>query len=632
MSAIWGVWNRDGNPDTAGALARMEQVLRLFGTTANWQGPHIGLGRAIANTLPEDARDTQPLLLPNGDRLVASVRLDARESLAAALHCGLEQPDAELLAAAWLRWGPDTPRHLTGEFAFAVWQPRRQEWFCARDQLGCRAFYWAATAAQFAFATLPRAIHAAGILPRMLDRDAMAAMLARFPETPEGTLFSGIRRLPPGHSLTVTANHTALNRYWNLLEAPDVRYRSDQEYAETFRHLLDAAVRDRLRAAVPVGTMLSGGFDSGTVTASAALQLATRGAMLPAFTGVPDPSFNGSVPPDRFANEADHAAAVAALYPNINHAVVTPLAQFPLDLALTAFARSDAPGGALSLVPAGAAMAAAHRNAGVRVILNGAIGNLTISYNGLALIPQLARRGNWCRWYRESRALTERAHFRWPGVLALSFGATAPPLLWKIVQRRRTGAGSGLSRYALLHGRYLESGRLHELAQARGVDPYCRPPADGRRMRSQLLTQRENFIHNAAAEYRDPTADRRLIEFCLGVPDEQYLREGTTKFLLRQAMRDRLPPVVLNEWRKGLCGADWHLRVAPYRERFAETLDDMTRSPFVNELLDVPRLREILAHWPSDWRSPAVHTEYGMGFCQAMHAGAFIRWVERESP
>lgn len=632
MSAIWGVWNHRGDPDAGGALSRMEHVLRLFGEAAIWHGPHIGLGRAIANTLPEDKHDSQPLHLPNGDRLVASVRLDGRASLAAALGRRLDIADAELLAAAWLQWGDDTPRHLTGEFAFAVWQPQKQQLFCARDHLGIRALYWAATAGQFAFATLPRAIHAAGCVPRALDADAMAATLARFPETPEGTLFAGIRRVPPGHSLTVTNGGTRLTRYWNPQESPAFRYRDDQQYAEAFRDLVDTAVRDRLRAAGPVGAMLSGGFDSGTVTASAALQLNTRGITLPAFTGVPDPAFDGAVPVDRFGNEAAHAAAVAALYPNIRHALVTPLEQFPLELARAVFPRTDTLGGGLSLIPGGAAMAAAHRAAGVRVILNGAIGNLTISYNGLALIPRLADQREWLRWYRESRGLTERAHFRWPGVLALSFGAQAPPWLWKMVQRRRTGAGSGLSRYALLHARYLHTGRLHELAQARGFDPYCRPPVDGRKMRVRLLTQRENFIHNAAAEYRDPTADRRLIEFCLGIPEEQYLRDGTTKYLLRQSMRDRLPPVVLNEWRKGLCGADWHLRVAPYRDRFAEALDEMVRSPFVNEVLDVPRLRAMLARWPTEWGSPAVHTEYGMGFCQAMHAGAFIRWVERELP
>ena len=627
MSAIWGLWHYGASPDVAPSLARMAETLALFGPAASWHADYVGLGRAIAHTLPEDGGDAQPIHLPNGDTLVATVRLDAREPLAAELGCRpLHRPDAELLAAAWLRWGPATPSHLTGEFAFAVWQPRRQRLFCARDHLGIRSLYYTASPTLFAFATLARAIP----IPRALIPDSLAASLAYFPATPQGTLFENILCLPAGHSLTVTPQSAVLTRYWNPDEAPPIRLGNDEAYAEAFRDLLDTAVRDRLRASGPVGSMLSGGFDSGAVTATAAPLLAARGLSLPAFTGIPDPSFDGPVPADRFANESRHASAVAGLYPNIRHSLVTPLAQFPLDLATAAFPRVDAPPGSLSLFPNGAAMAAAHRAAGVRVVLNGTIGNLTISYHGLPLIPQLARQGRWLQWFRESRALTRRAHFRWPGICALSFGPQAPPFLWKFVQRRRSGAGSGLPRYALLHPRYYATGRLHELAAERGFDPFSRPSADGRRLRIQLLTQRNNAIHNAAAEFRDATSDKRLIEFCLGVPDDQFLRNGTTRFLIRSALRHRLPPIVLNEWRKGLCGADWHLRVAPYRDRFRDTLDDIALSPLAAHTLDIPRLRSLLERWPTQWSSPSVHTEYGMGFCQAIQTGAFIRWVERE--
>jgi asparagine synthase (glutamine-hydrolysing) len=626
MAAIWGLWQHGASPDTVPALARMTQTLKLFGHTATWHAPHIALGRAIGNTLPEDVNDAQPLHLPNGDTLVASLRLDAREPLAAQLGCPLHLPDSELLAAAWLHWGPDTPRHLTGEFAFAVWQPRIQQLFCALDHLGLRSLYYAATPNLFTFATLPRALP----VPRALHPDSLAASLAYLPETPQGTIFQNIRRIPAGHSLTACRGSVSLSRYWYPESAPSVRLPNDEAYSEAFREVLDAAVGDRLRSSASVGAMLSGGFDSGAVTSSAATLLGARGLPLPAFTGVPAAGFHGPVPADRFADESSHAAAVAAMYPNVRHSLVTPLAEFPLDLVTATFPRVDALGGSLSLAPNGAAMAAAHRAAGIRVVLNGVLGNLTISYNGLALIPQLVCQGNWLRWFREARALTRHAHFRWPGVCALSFGPQAPPFLWKWVQQRRAGAGSGFSRYAILNPRYFVSRRLHELAEERGFDPYCRPPADGHRLRIQLLTQRNNAIHNAAAEYRDPTGDKRLIEFCLGIPDDQFLRRGTTKFLIRSALRHRLPSVVLSEWRKGLCGADWHLRVAPYRDRFRDALDDIARSPFAAETLDLPRLRTLLDRWPSQWSSPAVQTEYGMGFCRAMQAGAFIRWVEKE--
>lgn len=84
----------------------------------------------------------------------------------------------------------------------------------------------------------------------------------------------------------------------------------------------------------------------------------------------------------------------------------------------------------------------------------------------------------------------------------------------------------------------------------------------------------------------------------------------------------------MDERRRGLCGADWHLRVAPYRRRFADAVEQIAESPAARRCLDLERMRRLVARWPEDWSTLAVRRKYGMGLNRAVQAGAFMRWVE----
>ncbi|HEX9022747.1 MAG TPA: asparagine synthase-related protein, partial [Geobacteraceae bacterium] len=110
---------------------------------------------------------------------------------------------------------------------------------------------------------------------------------------------------------------------------------------------------------------------------------------------------------------------------------------------------------------------------------------------------------------------------------------------------------------------------------------------------------------------------------------EQYLRNGTAKFLLKRAMAGRLPDMILKERRKGLVGADWHRRVAPYRERFAESLARMEGSETARRLLDLERMRKLVDNWPKDdWHTAKVMMDYRSALCNGISAGQFIIWLE----
>jgi asparagine synthase (glutamine-hydrolysing) len=646
MSAIWGVWHRDGRPraalDTRGMLRRLSEYGRDRQT--QWSGgAAIGLGAALTCTLPEDNHDRQPLTsLASGAVLVASLRLDNRAELAHKL--GIPEAalaamaDAAVLLAAWDRWDVDLVQHLIGDFAFAVWDPRHRRLFAARDPFGGRALHYFEKGPLFAFATAPKGLHVLPEAPRALNAPMIAGRLALLPETGDSCFFEGIRRLPSGHTLSVTQSDLRVARYWSFDTGKRVALANDGEYVEAFRELLDEAVRCRLRARGPVGSMLSGGLDSSTVTATAALLLRRRGKTLNAYTGVPTPGFDGWTPPDRFGDEGPHAATVAAMHPNVSHRLVAPAPLCPLDAMPEIRQWTETPGGHFCMSPARKAMAATLAADGVTTVLTGAGGNLTISYDGIHLLPALLRQGRCLRWLREARALAATRYLhRWRSIAIVSFGPFAPMPLWKMLLRERPGkVMNPISATSMIHPRVLASGELDALSNATGWDLSGRPASDGRRLRASAIRRYDLGGGGAVGcapdgvDYRDPTADRRLVEFLLAIPEEQFLRNGETKSLLRRAMAGRISETVLRERRKGLVGADWYLRVAPYRDRFARVLEDFRESPVLRHYLDLDRMGRLVDRWPDDnWDSPRVATEYRAGFCRAIAAGGFIRWVER---
>ena len=128
MSALAGRWNFDGRPGAADACERMLRAQDIYGPDdeARWDGGRIALGRRLFRLLPEDVHDRQPLTGRGGDCvLVADIRLDNRDDLERALQISPERArtlaDADILLAAWERWGLDCLDRLVGDYAFAVW-------------------------------------------------------------------------------------------------------------------------------------------------------------------------------------------------------------------------------------------------------------------------------------------------------------------------------------------------------------------------------------------------------------------------------------------------------------------------------------------------------------------------------
>ena len=208
----------------------------------------------------------------------------------AELRQGLEQKghryrtrsDTETIVHLYEEYGRDCVKHLRGMFAFAVWDRRKRVLFAARDRLGIKPFYYRWDGRTFLFGSEIKTILAyPGVSPEF-NRGTLAEYLAFGYLTRPETLFQGIHKLMPGHTLELAeGGEPRIERYWDLTAAVDHASHGREYYVNQYRDLLEGAVSSHLMSDVPVGVFLSGGLDSSAV---AALTAKIRGDRIQTFS------------------------------------------------------------------------------------------------------------------------------------------------------------------------------------------------------------------------------------------------------------------------------------------------------------------------------------------------------------
>ncbi len=196
---------------------------------------------------------------------------DLRPDLERRGHRYATRSDSETLIHLYEEYGDDCVRHLRGMFAFAIWDARKRRLFCVRDRLGIKPFYYAVHDGRLAFASEMKAIfELPGFAPHM-NRAALPEFFALGYISSDATLYEGVRKLLPGHTLSVDLNSSnpqpVVKRYWDLDITPDNELTSEAEYVARFSELFTESVRLRLMSDVPLGVFLSGGLDSSSIAA-----------------------------------------------------------------------------------------------------------------------------------------------------------------------------------------------------------------------------------------------------------------------------------------------------------------------------------------------------------------------------
>lgn len=272
MCGICGIYRRDREPIDSGLLGRMRGSLVHRGPDGEGQfvDHEVGLGHRRLSIIdigggaqPIGNEDESLQIVFNGEIYNF---IELRKELEGFGHNFKTHSDTEVIVHAYEQWGKDCVRRFNGMFGFALWDCRQRELFLARDHLGIKPLYYVDLGNRVLFASEIKALLQDRDCPREVDVEALAELFTfRYVPSPK-TLFKGIRKLPPGHRMTLSPRGIEVDRFWDWV--PRIRDHCDEnELIEEYRFLLEDAVRLQLRSDVPLGLFLSSGIDSGVLLA-----------------------------------------------------------------------------------------------------------------------------------------------------------------------------------------------------------------------------------------------------------------------------------------------------------------------------------------------------------------------------
>lgn len=276
MCGIAGILNLGGDPVAAESIEHLTHLLAHRGPDGGgtWfsRDRSTAFGhRRLAIIDPED-RANQPMVSADGRYVIVYNGevynfLELRVELMREGAQFRTESDTEVILQAWRHWGEAMLHRFNGMWAFAIHDTQTKETFLARDRFGVKPLLYALTSNRFMFASEMHAIVASRQLDVNLDQD-VARRIVLDPFSVEGgsrTLFKEVQRLQAGHCLWLQSGRTTVKRWWSTVEHLPVIPVTEAEQAAQFGELFRDAVALRMRSDVPIGTGLSGGFDSSAV-------------------------------------------------------------------------------------------------------------------------------------------------------------------------------------------------------------------------------------------------------------------------------------------------------------------------------------------------------------------------------
>jgi len=546
----------------------------------------------------------EPARTPDGSVVLLHGYIESRARCRAEL--GVELPgDAAIYAAGYARWGEDVDQHLTGEYATILVEGNGKRVRIARSPIKSPALYFWRDGERLIATTVVQAIFSTGEVARELDEQKIAdSLLLNYHEERRGW-FRGVTRLPRGSRAWITPDGIRETVFYRIEDIAPVRFKRDSDYVEAASQLFHEAVEATLEGFERPAISLSGGMDSQAVAAFT--MRARPGRQLLSYTSVPQA---GWTPPDsrQLFDERPHVEALAAMYPELAPHWIDASGLDATHHQRDLFEHALVPPRNASNLHWIHEVCKNARDDGADVVLTGTLGNLTFSFDGQGLIPDLVRQGRLIHLMRELWHGGRKSDF--PGRIASQAILPFLPVAMQKALRLRFGRRQdGMTRnWSPLNPELARDLRVEERAVELGFDPDFGRPVSVLDFRHKLMSNaaneggdiREAFDRMHGIPTRDPTSHRPLLEFCFAIPPEQYLHMGTRRWLARRMLRGKVPDMVANERRRGRQAADWSSRLRPRRQEVLTELEWLSTDPTVSRFIDLERLRNAVENMPEN--------------------------------
>lgn len=569
--------------------------------------------------------------MPGGGWVLFDGWIDDRDNIAELLGTP-RASDAELYGAAVARWGNDADRRLTGHYA-AVVVPPEGGLRLSRSPWSSPPLHFANDGQRAIVASVPRVLLAGGV-PNELDPVKLAdSLVANFSDEERGW-YRDTGRVPQGSIVYLEPGRERTDRWYDPHAVPSVRFRRDEEYVDAARSLLERATCNALRGTVKPAIALSGGLDS-ALAADEILRQLPEGQRLPSFTFRPDSAWDGRLNPDQMGDEKPFVDAFSAMHPALD----------------AGFTRNEEGGfdhrqnelfAAMGIAPSfmtnyyvyhGVWQRA--RDADCDWVFDATLGNQTFSNDGRwSYVEHLLR----LRWRQLGLTLANRrgdSRPLWRKFASLSLLPLLPqPWRDPIRRLRHPGLRPFSTLSSLIAPSHAAALDVEQRARRQGAwrdSTYPRTRREAVAIDYLLADLESADIHQGFEQVyglrrRDVMAYRPLIEFCVGLPTEQFVRDGEERWLAKRLGAGRIPESQRLNPLYGRHDVDWHVRLGRRRSELLAEVDRLSRSDEVGGLLDYARMKELLEDWPEetplapeDWMPREIAIPRGLTTARFIH-------------
>jgi asparagine synthase (glutamine-hydrolysing) len=505
---------------------------------------NISLGHRRLSIIDLSTAASQPM--PNEDGSIILVYngeiynfLDLKTELIKLGHRFRSNSDSEVIVHGYEQWGPDVVSKLNGQFAFCIYDQPNKKMFLARDRLGIKPLYYFWNGKKFIFASEIKAILQAPV-PRLVNLHA-AKMFLNLRYVPGAeTMFQGIQKLLPGHSLTLHQGNININQFWHL-PFPKIEKVSNFQGGFAIKEILTDSIKKRLIADVPVGIYLSGGIDSATITAIASRLKNEQNEEVKTFSV----GFNYNYEVDEL-----HKAKAISEHFNTNHHEITVSGNISKLLPKLIW-HLDMPHGDPVIIPQYKLSELASKK--VKVVLSGEgtdeIFAGYVQYKNFLQAQKIQHLPFKSKLAKKASITYLDKFFDYPS----SIGEKGKEKLIDFLENLKKKEESYTQLTSILSttdNSLLFTGNLKDTTLKIPSFENRKPMLNqllafdtSRWLPNYVLYINDRMTMANSIEGRTPFLDHRLVEYSTTLPSNLKLRKGVTKFVLREGMRKILPNV-----------------------------------------------------------------------------------------
>jgi len=478
---------------------------------------------------------------------------DYRDDLEARGHVYRTHCDTETILHLYEDHGDACVDYLRGMFAFAIWDTKKRELFIARDRLGVKPLYYVHTGdGSLYFGSEIKTLFEAGAIKPELNFAALPDYLANHATSGEETLYKGVKRLLPGHTLMWRDGKLEIKKYWDVsFTKAEQSGRTDKDYIAQWYELFRTSVRLRLMADVPLGMFLSGGIDSSAIA-----------AVMSGMVDEPIKTFSVAFA-EREANELAYARIVAEAYKTNHHEVVVSPEEFFNALPRLVWHEDEPLAHPSSVALYFVSLLASQH---VKVVLTGEGSDELLA--GYGRYRKTILNLSLGKHYRTLTPSLVRGAVR-SGIQGLPTSKVRQKLLRSFLGVAPDIESIYFDNFAVfplaMQGDLLSNQTLERIGV---IDPYAGVRealeqtdadslldrllyADIKTYLHELLMKQDQMSMATSVESRVPFLDHKLVEFTCSLPEKLKLRGGATKYILRESMKGVLPEAILSRSKMG---------------------------------------------------------------------------------